>query len=59
MLEHRIAHIENEGVTSALNDNKFTYLAEEALRQASRSTTSDRRMYLASLLGNSLSSDAI
>jgi hypothetical protein len=58
-LEQRIDHLEKEGVTSALNDEEFTDLAEEALRQASRSTTSERRVYLASLLGNSLSSDAI
>lgn len=58
-LEHRIEHLEKERVTSALNDEEFTDLIEEALRQASRSTTSERRVYLASLLGNSLSSDAI
>lgn len=58
-LEERIEHLEKSGVTAALNDEEFTDLTEEALRQASRSTTAERRDYLASLLAGSLSSDAI
>ncbi len=58
-LEQRIGHLEKEGITAALNDEEFTDLTEEALRQASRATTNERREYLSSLLANSLSSDAI
>lgn len=58
-LEQRIEHLERGDVTAALNDEEFTDLAEEALRQASRATTGERREYLAALLASSLSSDAI
>lgn len=58
-LEERIEHLEKGGITAALNDQEFTDLAEEALRQASRATTAERREYLSSLLASSLSSDAI
>lgn len=58
-LEQRITHLEKDGIASALNDQEFTDLAEEALRQASRATTDERREYLSSLLASSLSSDAI
>jgi outer membrane murein-binding lipoprotein Lpp len=58
-LEARINHLENDTVRSQLNDEEFTDLVEEALRQAARSTSEARRDYLASLVANSLSSDAI
>lgn len=58
-LEERIQHLEQGTVRSQLNDEEFTDLTEEALRQASRATTAERREYLAALLANSLSSDAI
>ena len=58
-LETRIEHLEKSGVTAVLNDEEFTELTEEALRQASRSTNAVRREYLASLLSGSLSSDSI
>jgi hypothetical protein len=58
-LEDRIRHLEVAAVTSQLDDEEFTELVEEALRQASRATTQDRRSYLASLVANSLTSDAI
>jgi hypothetical protein len=58
-LDQRIKSLEKEQITSQLNDQEFTDLVEEALRQASRSTTEDRREYLASLVANSLSSEEI
>lgn len=58
-LEQRIVHLEKGSVISALNNEEFTDLTEEALRQASRATTAERREYLATLLATSLSSDAI
>ena len=58
-LEARIKHLEAEEVRAHLDDEEFTDLVEEALRQASRSTTEERREYLASLVAQSLSSEAI
>lgn len=58
-LEQRIRHLEEETVNAQLNDEEFTDLVEEALRQASRATTEERRTYLASLVANSLTSEAI
>jgi len=58
-LESRISHLEQDEVRTHLDDEEFTDLVEEALRQASRSTTEDRREYLASLVAQSLTSDAI
>jgi len=58
-LEKRIKHLEEESIRVSLNDEEFTDLIEEAIRQAVRSTTSNRREYLASLVANSLSTDAI
>lgn len=58
-LELRIQHLESSTVKAALQEEEFTDLAEEAIRQASRSTTPERREYLASLLASSLTSDAI
>jgi hypothetical protein len=58
-LEVRIRDLEKDAVVGSLDDEEFTDLVEEALRQASRSTTEDRRSYLASLVANSLTLDAI
>jgi len=58
-LQERIAHLEEAAVTAELNDEEFTDLVEEALRQASRATSDERRAYLASLTANSLSSGAV
>jgi hypothetical protein len=58
-LENRIHHLENKDLSEYLNDEDFTELVEEALRQAARSTTEARREYLASLVANSLTSEMI
>lgn len=58
-LQERIDHLEEDVVRQHLKDKEFTDLLEESLRQASRSTSEDRRAYLASLVANSLSSEAI
>lgn len=58
-LEQRIEHLEKGSITAALDDEEFTDLTEEALRQASRATTDERREYLSTLLANSLTSDAV
>jgi hypothetical protein len=58
-LEARIHHLEEGDVRANLNNEEFTDLVEEAMRQAARSTTKERRDYLASLVAKSLSSGAI
>lgn len=58
-LERRIAHLERDAVRSEMDDEEFTDLVEESLRQAARATSEERREYLASLLANSLSEEAV
>ncbi|HCE91634.1 MAG: hypothetical protein A2Z90_20400 [Burkholderiales bacterium GWA2_64_37] len=58
-LEARLSHLERDRVSEAVTDEEFTDLTEEALRQASRATTLERREYLARLLASSLSPEAI
>lgn len=56
-LESRIKHLEESRVCESLADETFTELVEEALKQASRSTSKDRRQYLASLVADSLTKE--
>jgi len=58
-LETRIAHLEQDAVRSEIDDEEFTDLVEESLRQAARATTEERREYLASLVAQSLSKEAV
>lgn len=58
-LQARIEQLEEAQVRSELDDEEFTDLLEESLRQASRATSEARRLYLASLVASSLSSDAV
>jgi len=58
-LQERIEQLEEVQVRSQLDNEEFTDLLEESLRQASRATSEARREYLASLVANSLNSDAV
>ena len=58
-LEERIRNLEQADVRKSLHDEEFTDLLEGALRQAARSTSDERRGYLASLIANSLSNETI
>lgn len=58
-LDARIGNLEKSGIGVQMRDEEFTDLVEEALRQAARSTSEERRNYLASLVANSLSSESI
>lgn len=58
-LESRLAILEQDIVKKSMSDENFTDLVEESLRQAARSLTDERRDYIASLVANSISSDAI
>lgn len=59
LLEERINEIEENLIREAFNDEEFTDLLEGALHQAARSTTEERRKYLATLVARSLTEDAI
>lgn len=58
-LQVRIEQLEETRVRSELDDEEFTDLLEESLRQASRAISEGRREYLASLVTSSLTSDAV
>lgn len=58
-LEQRLAGIERQVVRAQLSNENFTDLMEEALRQAARSTSDDRRRHIANVIANSLTSDDI
>jgi len=59
MLEQRLSGLEQDFVRSQLNNEHFTDLLEEGLRQAARSLSDERREYIANLIANSLSSEDI
>lgn len=57
ILGQRLDRVEQDFVKSQLQNEAFTDLVEEGLRQASRSLSDERREYIASLISNSLSSE--
>ena len=59
VLEQRLSGLEQDFVRSQLNNEHFTDLLEESLRQAARSLSDERREYIANLIANSLSSEDI
>lgn len=58
-LEKKVGKIDNSILKLALQDENFTDLMEESLRQAARSLSDERREYIASIIANSLTSDKI
>lgn len=54
-LELRLSKIEKRYIDSQLANDEFIGVLEEGIIQASRSTSDDRRDYIASLIANSLS----
>lgn len=58
-LELRLAGIEQEFIRSQLSNENCADLMEEAVRQAARSVSEERRQYIATLIANSLSSQDI
>lgn len=50
VLEQKLAHIEKNAIRAQLTDENFTDLLEESIRQAARSTTEERRGYIASVV---------
>lgn len=58
-LEIRLSAIERRAARQSLTDEEFTDLVEEALRQAARSTTEERREYLADFVHRGLADEDI
>lgn len=58
-LHLRIAHLENSQVQKELEDESFTDLLEDGMRQAARSLSEERREYIAGIIANSLSQDEV
>jgi hypothetical protein len=58
-LDHRISEIEKAKLIESIKNEEFTDLIEETIRQAARSTSDERRSYLASIIANGLESDDI
>ncbi|MBI5903500.1 MAG: hypothetical protein HZB84_08480 [Deltaproteobacteria bacterium] len=59
ILDKRLEKIEKEFIRSQFQNENFTDLLEEGLRQSARSLTDERREYIASIISNSLSSKDI
>lgn len=59
VLNDKVRYIEKDVLRQKMKGDGFTSLLEDALRQASRSLSPERRKYLAALLKNSLSKDEV
>jgi len=59
VLESRLSNLEQDSVRSKMTNEHFTDLLEEAMGQAARSLSDERREYIANLIANSLSSEDI
>jgi len=58
-LSHRLKDVEENKVRAYLTDENFTDAIEESLRLAARSTSDERRSYIANLLANGIDDDKI
>ena len=58
-LGERLEAVEESILGSCLTDENFTEAVEESLRQAARSTSEERRSYIASVLANGVESEDI
>src|SRR5690606_28838317 len=58
-LQKRIADLEQDRVRAHLTDENFTDLVEEALRQAARATTDERRQHIASVVAAGLTTEDV
>ena len=59
ILDQRLSLVEEGRLESQAENEEFTDLIEEGIRQASRSLSDERRGYIASIISNGLSSDLI
>jgi outer membrane murein-binding lipoprotein Lpp len=58
-LEEKISRLQQDVVRTYLSDENFTDLLEESIRQAARSVTDERRVYIASLVAHGISADSV
>jgi hypothetical protein len=58
-LSERVSDLEGDFVRAQLSNENFAGLLEEALQQAAKSVTEERREYIASLVAESLTDEAI
>ncbi len=58
-LEVKFAALDRDFIRVKLTDENFTDLLEESIRQAARSVSDERRQYLASVIANGLSPEAV
>jgi len=58
-LAGRLDNVQDDLLKSQLTDENFTELVEESMRQASRSTSDERRAYIASVLANGINRDDV
>jgi hypothetical protein len=59
ILDTRLSNLEEEFVKSQIDNEYFTDLIEEGIRQASRAISKERKDYIASIIAKSLSSDDV
>lgn len=59
ILERRLSELEEDFVREQVNNEQFTDLLEEGLRQSARSLSPERREYIAAVIANSLTSQDI
>ena len=58
-LEKKLTNLDKDFVKSQLNNENFTDLLEEGIRQSARSLTKERRQYISSIIFNGLSEEDI
>jgi len=58
-LEQKLGKLDNQFLQVALQDENFTDLLEESLRQSVKSLSDERRQYISSLIANSLTQEKI
>ncbi|GLR12502.1 hypothetical protein GCM10007907_12920 [Chitinimonas prasina] len=58
-LESRLSRLDHGHLSEQLSNENFTDLAEESIRQAAKSISDERRLYLSALLVNGISSTLV
>lgn len=59
ILNSKLSGLEHDVILQKLTNNFFTDMMEEGVRQAARSLSDERRIYLASVIANGLSSEDV
>ncbi len=59
ILNSKISHLSYDSLRLQLNNENFTDLLEDGLRQSAKSTSDERKEYIASIVANGIASDKI